>query len=313
VGQAVSVTMPDFLILGAARSATTSLHYYLEQHPGVSMSTIKEPNHFAFDHDVDPPAPLIDPASPIVTKSVPDRASYERLFAHAGEGDVVGEASPLYLYVRETPAQIRRAVPGARLVAVVRHPVDRAYSHWLHIRREGADAAVEKFRSDCEVEMAGGGRYSPYAGASHVLRMGLYDEQLERYLEEFGPEPLLVLAYEDLVADPLTSLHALCDHLGVDRHDFRTDVQYNPSGVTGGRARAAVTRVVRSTQPTLKAVLPRSVAARLGRLRATFDRPAAAPPIPGDLRRELVSWFAPSVERLRSLQVVDVDGWEDFA
>ena len=304
--------MPDFLVIGAARSATTSLHYYLDQHPGITMSRIKEPNHFAFDHAVDPPAPLIDPASPIVTKSVPDRHAYEQLFSHAGSGDVLGEASPLYLYVREAPEQIRRALTDPKLVAVLRNPVDRAYSHWLHIHRDRPEDAVAAFARGAEREMAEPPGYSPYAGASHVLRMGLYDEQLQRHLDVFGPDALLVLSYDEVTARPGEALERICDHLGVARHDFDTGVQYNRSGVAGGALRARIGRVVRAVQPTVKRVLPDTVAARLGRLRAERDRPDAAPPIPADLRARLVDWYRPSVERLRAMDVVDISGWDDF-
>ena len=154
------MTLPHFLILGAARSATTSLHYYLEQHPQLAMSSIKEPNFFAFDHTVDPPRPLFD-AEAIATKSVPDRAEYEALFAHTPPGAVLGEASPLYLYVREAPEQIARLIDQPKLIAVLRNPIDRAYSHWLHINRLPAEEAVPGFRAACEAEMAAGATYTP--------------------------------------------------------------------------------------------------------------------------------------------------------
>lgn len=307
------MTLPTFLVLGAARSATTSLHYYLEQHPAVTMSQVKEPNFFAFDHAVDPPRPLIDPASPIVTKSVRDRAAYERLFAHASPGDAVGEASPLYLYVREAPEQIARLLGTPQLVAVLRNPIDRAYSHWLHIHRDAADHALDGFRQACREEMAGGGGYAPYGQGSHVLRMGRYDEQISRYDAQFGPDPLLTMVYEQLTADPRPQLDRVCDHLGVAHHDFETETRYNPSGVTRSRAGAALTGAMRSVQPTLKAVLPASVAGRLGRLRARFDRPDAAPPLPVDLRQELAGWFAPSVEVLVATGRVPAGEWEDFS
>lgn len=304
--------MPDFLVIGAARAATTSLHYYLDQHPGITMSRIKEPNHFAFDHDTDPPRPLIDPASPIVTKSVPGRHAYEQLFAHARPGDVLGEASPLYLYVREAPEQIQRTVRDARLIAVLRNPIDRAYSHFLHIRRDDPDSVLEAFARSCELEMAEPPGYSPYAGAGHVLRMGLYAEQLERHLGACGTDALLVLGYDDVTARPGAALDRVCDHIGVDRYDFDTDVQYNRSGVAGGALRARIGRAVRGAQPSLKRVLPDPVVARLGRLRAARDRPAAAPPIPDELRARLAEWYAPSVERLRGMGIVDTSSWSDF-
>lgn len=304
--------MPALLVIGAARSATTSLHYYLDQHPRITMSRIKEPNHFAFDHGTDPPRPLIDPASPIVTKSVPDRQAYEQLFAHARPGDVLGDASPLYLYVREAPEQIRRALVDPRLVAVLRNPIDRAYSHFLHIRRDRPERVLAEFSRSCEQEMSEPPGYSPYAGAGHVLRMGLYAEQLERHVAALGTDALLVLPYDEVTARPGAALDRICDHVGLPRHDFDTDVQYNRSGVAGGALRARVGRVVRGAQPTLKRVLPDPVVARLGRMRAERDRPDAAPPIPDELRARLAGWYAPSVERLRAMDVVDTTAWSDF-
>src|SRR3546814_19168598 len=97
------MTLPDFLIIGAARSATTSLHYYLEQHPAISMSSIKEPNFFAFDPADRPPSALFDPTSSIAVKSVSDRDAYAALFAPARPTAVGGGACPLYLYVPAAP------------------------------------------------------------------------------------------------------------------------------------------------------------------------------------------------------------------
>ena len=307
------MTMPDFLVVGAARSATTSLHYYLDQHPGITMSQVKEPNFFAFDHSTQPPTPLIDPSSSIVTKSVRQRAAYEALFAHAGPGDVLGEASPLYLYVRETPEQVEHVLGrGCRFVAVLRNPIDRAYSHHLHIHRSAADDAVASFRAACEQEMAAGPGYTPYASGTHVLRLGRYDEQLERYTSRFGAESMLVLPYEAVVGDPQSQLDRVCRHVGVEPFTFDTEVKYNPSGVTRGRVGAAVNAVVRKAQPRVKAVLPASVAGRLGRLRATFDRPDEAPPCPADLRERLAEWYADDVARLVARGAIEPGQWSDF-
>lgn len=307
------MTMPGFLVIGAARSATTSIHYYLEQHPHISMSAVKEPNFFAFDHAAAPPRALFDPTSSMVTKSVSDRAAYEALFAHARPGDAVGEASPLYLYVREAPEQIAALLEHPRFIAILRNPIDRAYSHWLHIHRTSADEAVAGFRAACEREMAGGRAYTPYASGTHVLRMGLYDEQLDRYVERFGATSLLVLDFDLVNAQPQQALDQVCDHLGVSRHAFETSVQYNRSGVTRGRAGATVARVVQAAQPHIKAVLPAGVARRLGRMRAARDRPQAAPECPADLRPQLAAWFRPSVDRLVEQGHVQPGTWSDFA
>jgi len=306
------LTLPSLLVIGAARAATTSLHYYLDQHPQIAMSSVKEPNFFAFDHDQRPPAPLFE-AEAIATKSVVDRRAYEALFAHARPGQVAGEASPLYLYVREAPAQIAALVPDPRLVAVLRNPIDRAYSHWLHINRVPAEDAAEGFRAACEAEMAAGPAYTPYASGTHVLRMGRYDDQLARYADRFGRDAVLVLDYDEVVDRPQQALDRVCDHVDVGRHQFDTSVQYNRSGVAGSSARAGLAAVVRSLQPRVKAALPATVVRRLGRLRATYDRPSAPPPVPAELRRELAGWFAPSVRALVDEGWVPADRWPEFA
>ena len=306
------MTLPSFLVLGAARAATTSLHYYLGQHPAISMSWVKEPNFFAFDQAASPPRPLFDASSPMVGKSVRERGAYEALFGHARPGDAVGEASPLYLYVQEAPEQIERVLDAPRFIAIVRNPIDRAYSHWLHIHRTSAEQAVRGFRAACEREMAGGRAYTPYASGTHVLRMGLYDEQLERYATRFGVDSLLVLDYDLVTGAPQDALDRICDHLGVARHPFDTATAYNRSGVARDRARAQVARVVQAAQPRVKAALPAGVARRLGRLRAARDRPDAAPRCPADLREELATWFRPSVDRLVALGHLERGAWSDF-
>jgi hypothetical protein len=125
------VTLPNFFILGAARCGTTSLHYYLAEHPDVSMSSIKEPNYFLFRQTPAGPVPCIADDRRLIAKSVAETDRYERLFPV--KAAAVGEASPLYLYTKETPALIRAAVPDARLIAIVREPVERAWSHFVYV------------------------------------------------------------------------------------------------------------------------------------------------------------------------------------
>ena len=305
------MTLPDFFVVGAARSATTSLHYYLQQHPEIVMSATKEPNHFVFDHDDRPARPLIESPS-IIAKSVADRAAYEALFAGARPTQRLGEASPLYLYVPEAAANIQAEVPDARIIALLRNPIDRAYSHHMHIHRLPREETVPAFRRACADEIANADDGSRYGVGSHVLRMGRYAEQLERYLDRFGRESVAVLAYESFQREPTNGLARICSLLGVADHTFETDVNYNSAGVTKNAVTAWASGTVRRMQPRIKAILPARAAATVGRIRAKYDRPSAAPPLPDDLRAQLVEWFAPSVEALRALDVVDTSVWSDF-
>jgi len=290
--------LPTFLVVGAARSGTTSLHYYLAQHPDVCMSAIKEPNFFVFRQTAEGPQPCIGDDKRLLAKSVADRASYERLFDAPG-ALAVGEASPLYLYTRETPSLVHDVVPDMRIVAVVREPVERAWSHFLYVNGEHENAATA-FADNMRRERPLG--YEPYRTGTHFLRLSRYAEQLERYVEVFGRDRVLVLSYDALTGDPATALHQVCAFVGVDpAFAFDTSLRYNPS--SGERSLLGrVDRVLRPAFPHLKKALPAGVAGRLAARRARLraaGRTSEGPGVPVDVRAQLRDYFAPDVEWLR--------------
>ncbi|HEX4654150.1 MAG TPA: sulfotransferase [Mycobacteriales bacterium] len=291
------MTRPNFLILGAARCGTTSLHYYLAEHPDVCMSSIKEPNFFLFEQTERGPRPCIGDDRRLIAKSVPDPARYERLFTRPAIA--VGEASPLYLYTRETPALIRHTVPAARLVAVVREPVERAWSHFVYVNDDLGEQTVPAFREAVDREL--GRPYEPYLTGTHFVRLSAYAEQLDRYRSMFPAEQLLVVAYDDLIRRTPGTLARICRFLGVDDNfGFDTSVQYNPSSGEGSWV-ARLDRIVRPTFPYLKKALPASVTGRLARSRARLraaSRSEGASPVPDDLRARLNEHFAPDREWL---------------
>ena len=287
------MTLPNFLILGAARCGTTSLHYYLAEHPDVCMSSIKEPNFFLFDKAGQP---CIDDRR-IIAKSVPDRARYEKLFATRAAA--MGEASPLYLYNHETPTLIHDAIPAAKLIAIAREPVERTWSHFVYVNDDLGDETVPAFRAAVERELDLG--YEPYRTGSHFVRLSAYAEQFERYRQVFPPEQLLVIGYDDLIGQTPETLARICRFLGIDdTFAFDTSVQYNPS--SGEQSWVArLDRIVRPTFPYIKRALPASMTGRLARGRAKLraaSRSDAAPPIPDDLRTRLDAHFAPDREWL---------------
>ena len=290
------MTLPNFLVLGAARCGTTSLHYYLAEHPDVCMSSIKEPNFFLFEQTDRGPQPCIDDRR-IVAKSVPDRARYERLFTQAATA--VGEASPLYLYNRETPTLIQRTIPEARMIAIVREPVERTWSHFVYVNDDLGDRTVPAFREAVEREL--GLPYEPYRTGTHFLRLSAYADQLQRYRAVFPADRLLVIGYDDLIRRTPETLARICGFLGIDdTFGFDTSVQYNPS--SGERSWVArVDRLVRPTFPYLKKALPASLSGRLARGRARLraaSRSDSAPPIPADLRARLDEHFRADLEWL---------------
>lgn len=220
--------VPGFIILGAQKSGTTSLHYYLAQHPNLRGSTPKEV-HF-FDRDIH------------FGKTFEQYKSHFR----GGRKNLYFESSPSYLYVPETAERIYREFPKNKFVIVLRDPIKRAYSAWNHYRqifeserlsiafeqkprREGSKLyeaffhgrkSFPTFRECIEIEQLLIEQQDGYEPA--LLRRGLYLEQLERYWEFFEPEQLLILGFKDLVVDTDKTLNRVCDFLAVDSIDWST-------------------------------------------------------------------------------------------
>ena len=204
------MALPDFLLVGAPKAGTTALHVALAGHPEVCMSTVKEPKFFL----VDGPPP--DGGGPGDAKTYSEyvwrREDYEALWDAAEPGQLLGESTTLYLGDPQAHRRIHELVPGAKLVAVLRDPVDRAHSNWSHLRSAGLEP-VEDFPRAC---MLGERRVAEGWGPFwNYLELGCYGSQLEQLYELFPPEQVLLLMYRDLREHPAQTLDRLCAFLGL--------------------------------------------------------------------------------------------------
>jgi len=202
--------LPDFLVIGSAKAGTTALHRALSRHPRIYCCPEKEPRFFAYA-GARPRFPCPggrEDAACIVARE----ADYFDLFAASAPDQVAGEASTVYLAAPTAPATAARYVPSARLVAILRHPVDRAYSQWLHHRQEGHERLAD-FEEAWNAEPA---RIAlGFRPSFHYRDRGYYGRHLLRWLEHFPREQLLVLFYEDWQDRPQETLAAVFRHLGV--------------------------------------------------------------------------------------------------
>ncbi len=198
---------PNFLIIGAPRSGTTALYEGLAQHPEIFMSPRKEPWFAGFTDD---PGPWRGPRD---AQPVRSWEEYESLFAGAEGAKAIGEASTLYLAAPPAPTRISESLPDVRLIAILRNPVDRAYSNFLEHVQEGREGELDFARALAAEPQRMRRRWAPswaYAG------LGFYAAQLARYFAEFPRERMLVLLYDDLKDRP--GLYStIFGFLGVDR------------------------------------------------------------------------------------------------
>lgn len=226
-----SVILPDFLIVGAAKSGTTSLFNYLGQHPEINLPEIKEPWFFSYFGDES--SILNSRSGDRVKQSLvlnPD--AYFQLFSKLKNSCITGEASTCYLYLHERTIKNIRQFYGddfrsVKIVIVLRNPVDRAWSNYQMHKRDGTEdmdlqtaMLPESYRKR---ESENFGIYYDYIG------FGQYYEQVKAFKENF-PEVKIIL-YDDLLQQPDAVLKDLFEFLGVDGSiPVDTDVMYNISG-----------------------------------------------------------------------------------
>ena len=296
--------LPNFLVIGAGKSGTTSLYYYLGQHPEVYMSPVKEPLFFAAEGGrisyLGPDGQMM--SRPANRGAVTSLEEYEGLFAGVRGEKAVGEASPQYLYSPEAPERIKRRVPGARLLAVLRNPVERAYSAFLHRTRLGREPLADFPAAIAEEE----NRMREGWGLSfHYKHKGFYHAQLSRYVELFGREQLRVYLYEDLKADPVGVSQDVFRFLGVD-DAFVPDasVSYNTAGVPKNGAVSALVKRAGPAVFFLRNRVPVGISRRFRGL--VFTGP---PPLPPEAREELIGVYREDILRLQEMIGRDLSGW----
>ena len=222
-------TLPNFFIAGAPKSGTTSLYHYLGQHPEIYMSPIKEPNYFAsevrlgqFSEHLRPRAerdlaplraylngPMREKRFGSLITEWPD---YLRLFRKVQGQKAIGEASVCYLWSESAAANIHRRIPDAKIILVLRNPVEMVFSMYLHTLRSGAIQV--SFREAIELGLQQrGGRLDVL---HPFLDMGFYHQQLSRYLEAFPKKQLRIYWYEEYQAKPAPMLADMFRFLRVD-------------------------------------------------------------------------------------------------
>ena len=218
----VDERMPDFLIIGAGKSGTTAILYFLGQHPKIFFPTRKEPNFFALE-GVDVDSYEFKESSEYHKRSIDNLPDYLDLFRSARPDQVVGENSNQYLYSNEAIESIKKYVPEAKLIALIRHPAERLISRYNHLERDNSvpDGGFEAIFD----------RSSIWWKRPDLLFEGFYGAHLEKYYQNFDKDQIKVILYDDFKADNEGVIRDLCSFIGVDPDfDIDTEIILNKSG-----------------------------------------------------------------------------------
>jgi hypothetical protein len=194
---------PNFLIAGAGKAGTTSLHDYLGQHPEIFMSSFKEPNYFVPGYGYE------------------NWDDYLSLFHGARNEKAIGESSTGYLYCEESPGWIDSVLGEVKIILVLRNPARRAASlYWWMVREGYEDAPSFAAALDLEASRINDPAFpetcAEFHHSYHYYTSGLYTEQVRRYLRTFGPENVRVYIFEEFARDPRATCQDIFEFLDVD-------------------------------------------------------------------------------------------------
>ena len=216
--------MPDFLIIGAGKSGTTSLNSYLSQHPEIYMSPVKEPNFFAYA-DVERSSLSSPETIKHYEELIKDIDTYLSLFRGAKVGQLKGEVSNTYMTRANSATLIQKYVPQAKIIAILRNPVDRLYSRYLHLARDNRLAEIPPFMDGLK------DRNSAWWRREDLIPEGFYHKNLTPYFDLFPLANIKVILFDDFNRNQTVVLKDLFSFLGVD-NNFKPDVgaKLNQSG-----------------------------------------------------------------------------------
>jgi len=297
------MTLPNFLIIGAAKSGTTALYNYLRQHPEVYMSPVKEPRFFALEGEE---VGFRGPGDMKAHEStITDIRSYSALFDGVTNEKAIGEASVLYLYSPKAPVRIRHYIPDVKLIAILRHPVYGAYSSFLHVVRDGreplTDFAEALKKEDSRIRAGWGSGW-------HHKQRGFYYVQLKRYFDIFDRAQIKVYLYEDYLADPVSVIQDTLRFIDVDDSFVpNMAVRHNVSGIPRSRGLHEFLNKPNPIKSALRLVVPSKFRPLLRRKieRKNLEKPPLSP----EVRKQLIEEYRHDIMKLQDLIGRDLSKW----
>ena len=205
----------NFFIVGAPKAGTTSLYSYLNQHHSISMSLVKEPNYFSHKE-------ILAQELYYKTKLITDLKKYHSLFDFKNSSCLYGEASVSYLFYNDVATKIKEYNENAKIIILLRDPVERAVSHYNMDKRLGfVKIDLQSILDDISLK-----NHMLYY--QQYIHLGLYYSQVKKYFDVFGKENVCVMKYDDLSKDNKAFTNKITDFLSLDTDlEIDYDTPYN--------------------------------------------------------------------------------------
>jgi hypothetical protein len=303
------MTLPNFLVVGAAKSGTTSLYYYLKQHPEIYMpDNIKETFFFSSITAEQ----FSGPGNKYARTAITSLQDYEKLFELAGSRKAIGEACVAYLYYYQTSIEKILKLLGReiKIIIALRNPVDRAYSNYLHHLRENweplsfVEATTEKVQNQRKQD--------GWWWGFEYLPVSFYYEQVKAYIDIFGKERVLVILHDDLVSDAQVAIEKIFRFLAVDPSFIPdTTIRHNVSLVPRNKKIHSLLSKPNFYNTALRKVLPKKFYKEL--FEELKNRNLIKPPkLSMEDRIKLMPVFREDIFKLQDLIQRDLSSWSEL-
>jgi len=280
-------TWPNFFIVGAPKTGTTSLYEYLKKVPGIYMSPMKEPYYFSQSIKID--------TNFIALPPITDKQEYLSLFENVKDEKIVGEATPFYLVDPISPKLIHQIAPNARIVISVRDPVERALSHYLPVVQ--SRIKIGTFHEQIQVELK---RLEENDFTTiGILQCGLYYQAIKRYLDTFGKNQVKIIIFEEFVKNTKQVLEDVLEFLDVEASldSFKPKIQ-NPYRVSRGQVAESLL-----WNPTVSKLSRKLLSESTRKFLSTqfLQKKSSKPKINPEDRKFLIEFYQEDVQKLQNL------------
>jgi len=284
----------DFYVVGAMKAGTTSVYSSLDKLPDIFCPKMKEPFFFLSDFEKEgiPSHLYIDSLQ-----------EYENLYCHALPGQIKGDFSAIYLWSREAAKNIHASNPNAKIIAILRSPVDRAISHYRANVRDGTETRPIEKAFSAEINDLSNGK----SAAPGYLSCSLYAEQLKRYLKHFKRDQVHIVLFETLVKSPTAELAAISNHIGANFDEGMLNLtKVHATGKATNRVTNFIYRNRACFMPALKFLVRDKI---IHHVRDNFIfSPYTA--IPQDTIINLKAFFARDIAELQKTLSIQLDCWK---
>jgi hypothetical protein len=306
---AAAERLPQFVIAGAPKAGTTALHAALTTHPGLYLSPVKEPKYYLTDGRPPPRSGHRGPGDAHSAREwVWRQDDYHGLFAGAPADAVRGESTPFYFYDRAAHERLVADVPGIKVIVVVRDPVDRALSNWVHLRADGLEPEPDFLAAVRLEERRIADGWAPFW---HYRGLGRYGGQLHDLFRLVPREQVCLIRYRQLVDSPRETLDRVSAFLGVAAGVAHTVPPENVKPYVADTPRHRVLARVARAGAALGAFAQPRIWRRVSTplVAAMHVGGISRPTLPVTVRREVLEPLLPDIALLEELTGESFEDW----